>query len=139
MSKFVGLGSIFAFATVGSPSTYTTLAGVESISFSADKVTTAKTTDMLTTNGVDTYIGGTQDPGDCDVSLFYEPADATQTEIEAIRLATLAVNFKVTLPNGTNTRSFSGIVTSFTPKQFGLDKAVMYDLKIKLSGPWTVV
>ena len=42
----VGIGDSFEFATVGSPMTYTVLDGVQSISFSGDKVATEKTTQI---------------------------------------------------------------------------------------------
>lgn len=132
-APFVGLGTTFEFATVGAPTVFTALTGVNSIAFSGDKVSTEKTTNMLTTSGVDTYISGTQEPGTCDVKAFYEPGDATQVALEAIRLAGAAVNFKVLYPISLGSVSFSGIVESAT-RSYPLDKPCMIDYKIKLSG-----
>lgn len=130
-----GLGDSFEFASVASPTTFTTLAGVESISFSGDKVTVNKTTTMATTNGVDTKLSGTQDPGSVDVKGFWQPGDATQTALEAIRLAGVGVPCKV-LYGSSNSCAFTGIIESFTPA-FPLDKPATFDLKIAISGPKT--
>jgi hypothetical protein len=134
---YVGIGDAFEFATVASPSTYTTLDGVESISISGDKVETSKTTTMASTNGVDTFIAGTQDPGTVDVKGFFLPGDASQVALEAIRLAAQPVNFKVTY-GSSNSCTFLGIVESMTPA-FPLDKPATLDVKIKITGPKTYV
>lgn len=136
-NPIVGLGTTVEFATVSSPASFTTLVGVSDVKFSGDKVATEKTTNMLTTNGVDTFIGSTQDPGTCDVKCFYEPGDASQVALEAIRLAAVAVPFKVLYP-ASGSKSFSGIVESATIA-LPLEKAATIDYKIKLSGPWTIV
>ena len=49
-----GLGDSFEFASVASPTTFTTLAGVESISFSGDKVTVDESVHDGYHDGVDT-------------------------------------------------------------------------------------
>jgi len=136
-NPIVGLGTTFEFASVGSPTVFTTLVGVNDVKFSGDKVSTVKTTNMLTASGVDTYISGTQDPGTCDVKCFYEPGDASQVALEAIRLAGVAVNFKALYPLSLGSKSFSGIVESATIA-LPLDKDASIDYKIKLSGPWTI-
>lgn len=134
-TPIVGITDTFQFATTNSPTTFTTLAGVTDITFSGDKVTTNKTTTMATTNGVDTFIGSTQDPGSVDVKGFFLPGDATQTALEAIRLAGIAVPMKATY-GSSNSCSFSGIVESLTPS-FPLDKPATFDLKIKITGAKT--
>jgi hypothetical protein len=115
------------------PATFTTLAGVTSIAISGDKVATEKTTTMATVNGVDTFIGSTQDPGTADVKGWFLPGDTTQVTIEAIRAAGVAVPMKA-LYGSTNSCAFSGIVESFTPS-WPLEKNATFDLKIKISGP----
>ena len=133
----VGIGDSFEFATVASPSTFTTLNGVQSINFSGDKVAVEKTTTMATTNGVDTFISSTQDPGSVDVKCLYEPGDATQVALEAIRLAGAPVQMKA-LYGSSNSTTFSGIVESMT-RAFPLEKPATLDVKIKITGPWTIV
>jgi hypothetical protein len=133
----VGIGDSLEFATVGSPSTYTVLDGVQSISFSGDKVATEKTTQMGTANGVDTFISSTQDPGTCDVKCLFQPGDSTQVALEAIRLSGATINFKA-LYGSSNSTAFAGIVESMT-RAFPLDKPATLDVKIKLTGPWTLV
>jgi hypothetical protein len=132
----VGLGDSFEFATVASPTVYTVLDGVQSISFSGDKVVMEKTTQMATPSGVDTFISATQDPGTVDVKCLYQPGDASQIALEAIRLAGAAVNFKA-LYGSSNSTAFSGIVESMT-RAFPLDKPATLDVKIKITGPWTI-
>jgi len=134
-TPIVGVGDSFEFATVASPSTYTALAGVQSIAISGDKVQTVKTTTMATSGGVDTFISSTQDPGTCDVKGLFYPGDTTQTALEAIRLAGSVVNFKALYGSG-NSCAFSGIVESFTPS-FPLEKEATFDLKVKISGAKT--
>ena len=131
---FVGLGTQFEFASVNSPSVFTLLNEVESVSFTGDKVATDKTTNMLSTNGVDTYIGATKEPGSCDVKCWYTPGDASQIALEAIRLAGYIVNFQVIYPLALGVATFSGIVESIT-RSLPLAKTATYDVKIKISGP----
>jgi len=137
MAPIVGLGTTVEFASGASPSVYTTLTGVNDVKFSGDKVTTVKTTDMLATDGVDTFIAATQDPGTVDVKCFYEPGDSSQVELEGIRLNREPVNFKVVYPLSLGSKSFSGIVESATIA-LPLDKDATIDYKIKLTGPWTI-
>ena len=132
----VGIGDSFEFATVASPTTFTTLVGVQSINFSGDKVATEKTTTMANADGVDTFIGSTQDPGSCDVKCLYEPGDSTQVALEAIRLAAQPVQMKA-LYGSSNSTTFSGIVESMT-RAFPLEKPATLDVKIKITGPWTI-
>jgi hypothetical protein len=133
----VGIGDSFSFASTLSPVAFTTLVGVQSVNFSGDKVATEKTTTMATPNGIDTFIGSTQDPGSCDVKCLYEPGDATQLALEAIRLAALPVPMKA-LYGSSNSTSFSGIVESMT-RAFPLEKPATLDVKIKITGPWTII
>jgi hypothetical protein len=134
-TPYVGIGDSFEFATVASPTTFTTLDGVQNVAISGDKVATEKTTTMATTNGVDTFIAGTQDPGTCDVKGLFYPGDASQVALEAIRLAGQPVAMKV-LYGSSNSCSFSGIVESLTPA-FPLEKPATLDVKIKITGPKT--
>jgi hypothetical protein len=136
-NPIVGIGNSFEFASVLSPTTFTTLAGVTDITPSGDKVTTEKTTTMATTGGVDTFIASTQDSGSMDIKGFFLPGDATQVALEAIRLAGTAVAMKA-LYGSSNSLSFTGIVESFTPS-FPLEKPASFSLKIKISGPKTYV
>jgi hypothetical protein len=133
MSEIVGIGNAFEFASVASPSTYSTLAGVTSFNRSGDKVSMEKTTTMATANGVDTFKSSTQDPGSFDVKGDWYPGDTTQIALEAIRAAGTAVSMKG-LYGTSNSVSFTGIVESFTPS-FPLEKIATFDLKIKISGP----
>lgn len=131
---FVGLGTVVEFASVLSPAIFTTITDVTSVAFSGDKVSTEKTTNMLTTSGVDTYISGTQEPGSVDIKAFYVPGDSAQIALEAIRLAGAAVNFKIVYPLSLGNAAFNGIVESMT-KSYPLDKPAMLDIKVKISGP----
>jgi hypothetical protein len=128
-----GIGDSFEFATVASPTTFTTLAGVDSFAISGDKVATEKTTVMATVNGVDTFISSTQDPGSVDVKAFFLPGDVTQVALEAIRLSGATVAMKG-LYGTSNSVAFTGIIESMTPS-FPLEKPARLDVKIKISGP----
>ncbi len=130
---FVGLGTTFTFATVAAPTVFTTLAGVNSVAFSGDKVSTDKTTNMQSANGVDTYISGTTEPGTVDVKGQFLRGDASHLSLLAIKAAGLAVNFVANYPSG-GFDSFSGIVESYTPS-IPLDKVATVDIKIKITGP----
>lgn len=129
----VGINAAFEFATVASPTTFTSLAGVNNITFSGDKVATEKTTTMASANGVDTFISSTQDPGSVDVKGFFYPGDTTQVALEAIRLAGQPVAMKATY-GSSNSCTFTGIVESVTPS-ISLDKPSTLDVKIKVTGP----
>jgi len=131
---FVGLGTMFEFEATGNPSILITLAGVESVTFSGDKVATDKTTTMLTTNGVDTYIGATKEPGTVDIKGFYYPGDASQIAIETVKNAGVAVQCQVIYPLALGTASFLGIVENVT-RGLPLAKVCPLDVKVKVSGP----
>lgn len=131
----VGVGAAFEFATTASPTTFTTLVGVTTITFSGDKVATEKTTTMASENGVDTFIASTQDPGSADVKGLFLPGDASQIALEAIRLAGQAVPMKATYGTS-NSCTFTGIVESLTPS-ISLDKPSTLDVKVKITGPRT--
>jgi hypothetical protein len=133
---FVGLGTTFEFESTGNPSILTVLAGVESVTFSGDKVSTDKTTTMLTTNGVDTYIGSTKEPGTVDIKGFYYPGDASQIAIEAVKNAGVAVQCQVIYPLGLGTATFLGIVENVT-RGLPLAKVCSLDIKIKVTGAIT--
>ena len=133
-APFVGLGTVVEYATVLSPTIFVAITGADSAAFSGDKVSTSKTTNFATTNGIDTYIAGTIEPGTLDIKAFYEPGDASQVGLEAIRVAGAAVPFKVVYPLSLGSASFSGIVESMT-KSYPLDKPAVIDIKVKISGP----
>jgi len=135
-TPIVGVGASFQFSLTGSPPTYTTLNGVDTITFSGDKVATEKTTTMASAGGVDTYISSTQDTGSCDVKCFWYPADTTQASLETTRLAGLPIPMKASY-GSSNSRSFSGIIESMSVSH-PLDKVARLDIKIKLTGPWTL-
>lgn len=135
-APIVGIGASFSFATVASPTVFTTLVGVDDITFGTDKVATEKTTNMASPGGVDTYISSTQEPGTCDVKAFWEPGDASQAALEVIRVAGAAVQMKATYGSA-NSRTFSGIVESMAVSH-PLEKVARLNIKIKLSGPWTL-
>lgn len=134
-TPITGIGAAFEFATAASPTTFTTLAGVDNVAFSGDKVATEKTTTMATVNGVDTFMSSTQDPGACDVKAFFYPGDASQVALEAIRLAGQPVAMKATYGTS-NSKSFTGIVESMTTSH-PLEKPARLDVKIKITGPVT--
>ena len=134
---FFGFGTAFEFATVLAPTTFTTLQGAEDYKFSGDKVATSKTTNMLSASGVDTFIGGTSDPGSMDVKCQLLPADASQLALDVIRLAGYPVNMKLVSAITGASRAFSGIVESASV-DYPLDKVCTISYKFKITGPITV-
>lgn len=135
-TPFVGLGTTFQFGITVSPAAPSvTLNGVSSVAFSGDKVSTDKTTNMQSVNGVDTYIPGTTEPGSIDVKCQYLPADSTHVSLVAVKNTNLTVQFLVSYPGGSQ-RAFAGIVESYTPS-IPLDKVATVDIKIKITGPIT--
>jgi len=140
----LGLGSILEFASVAQPTQFTTLGGYHDGGFSGNKIATDKTTASNSTNGVETYIGGLEEPGSFDAKCFFLPGDASQIALEAIKVGRTAVNFKYIMknPDGTaitgGTASFLGIVEQMERK-FPIDKTATLDVKVKVTGPitWT--
>ncbi|HLX83812.1 MAG TPA: phage tail tube protein [Terriglobales bacterium] len=130
---FIGLGTQVEFASVLSPASFTNLLGVTSVAFSGDKTSTIKTTNMLTTSGVDTYISGTTEPGTVDVKALLQPGDASLIALEALRNSGAAVPFEVVYPLSLGSVTFSGIVESIT-RSIPLDKEAVVDIKIKITG-----
>lgn len=136
-TPYVGIGDQLEFASVTSPAVFVVLNGVQSVAVSGDKVSTEKTTTMATPNGVDTFIGSTQDPGTVDVKGLFYPGETSQVAFEALRASAIAVPFKI-LYGSSNSCSFSGIIENFTPS-FPLEKPATFDVKIKITGPKTYV
>lgn len=134
-APFVGLGTTVSYATVAAPTVFTSLLGILSVAQSGDKVSTDKTTDMLTASGVDTYISGTKEPGTFDVKAKFLRGDASHLGLLVIRDAGAPVNFQINYPGG-GFDNFSGIVESYTPT-IPLDKVATVDIKIKVTGPVT--
>jgi hypothetical protein len=133
-NPFVGLGTVVNFGTVAN--TYTLLAGVETVSFSGDKVATNKTTTMLSTGGVDTFIPGTQNPGTLDIKAFLLPGDASQLAFDVIRAnaSPIAAYFQVQYAANAHSKTFQGVIESATPN-FPMDKPATIDYKVQISGP----
>ena len=130
---FVGLDSKVVFGA-GSPPY--DLQGITGITFSGDKVSMEKTTDMQTPNGTDTFIASTDDPGTCDVKCWNLPGDTSQEALKAAKVAKVAIPFIVSLPGSLGTRSFNGIVESATVA-LPLEKNSTTDFKVKISGAYT--
>jgi hypothetical protein len=135
-TPFVGLGTVVAFSPTVSPLEYETLVGVTSVSLTGDKVTTDKTTNMLTVDGVDTYIAGTIEPGTCDIKAIYEPGDSSLIALEAARDARTAIPFEITYPLSLGVDTFLGIVETISTT-IPLDKPATLDVKVKVTGPIT--
>jgi hypothetical protein len=131
---FVGYGLSVEFGA-GSPPAGTLL-GVTAVTFSGDKVTTEKTTTMSTTNGTDTFIASTDDPGSVDIKCNLLPGDASQEAMKAAKTAKAVVPFIVVLPNSLGSRSFSAVVESCT-EAFPLEKLCTLDVRLKATGPIT--
>ncbi|MGB8990070.1 MAG: hypothetical protein WCC37_25965 [Candidatus Sulfotelmatobacter sp.] len=131
---FVGYGLAVEFGTGSPPAD--TLNGVTAVTFSGDKVATEKTTTMSTSNGTDTFIASTDDPGSVDIKCWLLPSDASQEAMKAAKSAKAVVPFTVVLPNSLGSRSFSAIVESCT-ESFPLEKNCTLDIKLKVTGAIT--
>jgi hypothetical protein len=135
-NPFVGLGTVVGFGNVAN--SFTTLSGVTGVAFSGDKVSTDKTTNMLSTDGVDTYIPSTYEPGTLDVKCSYQPGDTSQVALEAFRKGNTYLFMQVTYPLGLGHKTANGYCESATIA-LPLEKLATIDYKFKLSGPCTIV
>ena len=133
MSQVIGHGSQFQIGVPGSPETWTTILGVDSIDLGSNKVDTVDVTDMSTAGSARTFIGGLENSGDVTVKIKVKPGDATQTQLLAAKDGTVH-DFKAIYPGAVRTVSFSGIISSADESIPG-DKIPTYTVKIQISGP----
>jgi len=109
MAKFAAKGIQLAHLT---GSTYTTVVGLESLSFGLG---TTEQIDVTTHDSAGSYrefVSGLIEADDVTAVLVYDPANATQEFLRAQHAAGTANGYKITLPDSGNaTFTFSANVT----------------------------
>lgn len=136
-TPLIGYGLAFEFASVLSPTTFTTLEGVQSVTLGSAKVDQIDVTTVDTPNRTKVFLSGLEDPGDVTLTCNYLPGDTSQVALFAIKSAGIAVPMKVVYPNSLGSASFSGLVLSMDIS-FPLDKECKLTIKAKASGPITI-
>lgn len=131
MAPIIGHGAQFELNTTGS--TYVAVAGCTSGSFGSNKVDSLETTDVGTSGTAKTFTPGLEDSGDFSAKFNYLPGDTTQQNLRTFKGDGLLHNFKYIAPGATQSRLFSGFITSID-MEWPDDKLVTFTCKIKLSG-----
>lgn len=133
MAPIIGHGQQFEVNTT--ESTYVAIAGLISVDPGSNKVDALDSTDCGTAGFNRTFVGGLQNSGDYSLKFNYLPGDATQNDLRTFEDGTVH-NFKWILPNGAQSRQFSGIITSIDMGSPD-DKLITFTVKIQVSGPQT--
>ena len=142
-NEFIGSGITFGFNSAGSPSTYTTLAGIASLE------PPASIADDLDASALDStakeFVTGLADPGECTMVVNLRKATtgsapwvASQTAFEAYANDGVLHGFKITFPGSTTVvYSFSGFVKQFKISRLDPNAVATADVVIKVSGAIT--
>src|SRR5579863_448084 len=120
-----------------SPPVYTTINGVQSVTFGSNKVDHIDVTDVASASGDRVFIGGLQDCGDITVTMNFLPGDATQDALVVLRDTRSLNNFKLLYPNTEGSVTLNGLIIGLDTT-FPLDKEAKTTMKIKVSGPLDV-
>lgn len=116
------------------PGTFTTVAGVQNITFPG---VTRGTVDVTTlTDTARKFIGTIPEAGEVDINLFWDEDSVPQTAlIDSVSDPDTrqGVNYKITFPGGSEW-TFLAIPTEATPSQATHDDAKLLNFKAKLSG-----
>jgi hypothetical protein len=147
----IGLGAVLSIGTQGGSPTYAAVGKIKTIKAPQPKFGTEDTTTIDTAGGVRTFIKTLQDPGEMDVSVLWESADAGQVSVlAAFNTLSNSANgaaypFKlalpIDLPGGQTTTgdtfTFNALVTEYTGPEVQADKTITWSFKCKLSGAIT--
>lgn len=151
-SPIIGLGAVLSIGTQGGSPTYTAVGKIKTIKPPAPKFGTEDTTTLDAAAGVRTFIKTLQDPGEMDVTVLWESADAGQVAVLAA-FATLSNSangagypFKLALPidlsggqtTTGDTFTFAGLVVDYSGPELQADKTVTWSFKVKVSGAVTL-
>lgn len=130
-----GFGTILAIADAATGLVFTDLASVTNITPFNVSRDSLDTTDMGTTDGYKTCIGGLKDNGELSADVNYDPT--VHNTILADFDETDPMNYRVTFPGG-EVATFAAVMTGFSPKAPMEDKLTA-TLTFKISGviAWT--
>jgi len=132
MADIVGVGTEFRR---WSGSAWVKIAQIMKIAGPDSKRDTIDTTDLDTTGGYRTFIGGLRDAGSVKLTVKFErdTFEIMRDDFESDDLQ----NYEIVLPDSENTSfHFQGLVTEH-PLTID-EKLVMADVTIKISGPITI-
>lgn len=132
MGTIIGHGMAFKISTTVLGSTYTSVAGVESVDFGSDKVDALDATDVATAGTTRVYQPGLENPGDISVKMHLLPGDTSQAALYAAK--GVLTNFEAVTAGTISTRQCSGIITSLDAS-IADDKLATLTCKIQISGP----
>jgi hypothetical protein len=147
----IGLGAALSIGTQGGSPTYIAVGKIKNIKppspkFGQEDVTT------LDSGSVRRFIKTLQDPGEMDVSVYWESADAGQVAVLAA-FSTLSnstngadypwkLQFPVNLEGGQTSTgdlfAFSGFVSEYTGPETQPDKTITWGFKVKIDGAITI-
>lgn len=109
-------GTLLKRETTPSSGTYTTIGGVENITFPSIDTDMVDTTDMEAASAFKKQIPTLGSLGDCSFDLFWDSADATQEQLTADAVAQTVRNYQITATDtGTATWVFAAYVKSIAP------------------------
>lgn len=137
MGAKLGFGTILAIAAAPLGTVFTDLANVTSITPFNTTRDAIDTTDMSTTDGYKTALGGLKDNGECTAEINYDPT-AHNTLLADFDEAD-PMNYRITFPGASGEiASFAAVMTGFSPS-VPMDEKMTASMTIKISGKiaWT--
>jgi hypothetical protein len=86
------------------------------------------------------YILGLKDPGSMQINILYDPMDAGQIILENLLNSSVAVPFRLSVPNPAvsppfTTLTYNGFITSF-PFDVGVDAALPGTVTVRVTGDY---
>lgn len=132
----IGYGSIFRVENAAGSGVYTQLAMVTDITPPSDTSDIIDVTSMDSPLSEKEFIQGLSDPGDCALTMNWEPSSATDALIRAWRVARETRSAQIVFPNGA-IWTFGCFVKSYVPKVPTLTK-MEATLTCKVSGSTVV-
>jgi predicted secreted protein len=132
---FCPAGTEIAFASLASPSVYTTIGEATMIKRSGSKRETDDATNHDSTSGYREYISTIKDGGEYTVDYNLVPGNNGQALVSALFESGDTVNWKVTMPNTKGHFTFSAFIQEYGNVDFPVDKKATSSLKIKVTGP----
>lgn len=141
--KLSGQFGFLEVADTGSPGGWLRVGGVSAINDLRSGTSTEIDVSDLQSLSKE-YLLGLNDPGSANATVFYDPADPGQIQLETLRETSAINGFRVGVrnplsggsPTGYTVFSFSAFVQSF-PFSVGVDAAVSGTVTMRISGPIT--
>jgi hypothetical protein len=137
---FSGQGTIIARADLATPTAFTDIAEIKSITGPGGASTTLDTTTLSSV--AKEFVPGLKDNGEVSLAVNFVPGDEGQQQMlddqENLTMAVYKITYSDKKPTGGTTATFNAYVTNFAPS-VGVDALSTADVSLRVSGGVTWV